>query len=98
MGLSGGFHRCQGGTHNGWISGEIAVRPWGVLMTVRGEFRWPSAGSFSGRLWGLSHGRRHGGARRSWSSALRSASFVGQACDEVVVGYVQSAELERPNG
>jgi hypothetical protein len=27
-------------------------------MTVRGEYRWPSAGRFSGRLWGVSRGRR----------------------------------------
>ncbi len=28
-------------------------------MAVRGEFACPSAGRFSGRLWGVSHGRRH---------------------------------------
>ena len=28
-------------------------------MATRGEFRWPSAGTFSGRLWGGWHGRRH---------------------------------------
>jgi transposase, IS30 family len=28
-------------------------------MAVRGDFACPSAGRFSGRLWGVSHGRRH---------------------------------------
>jgi hypothetical protein len=28
-------------------------------MATHGEIRWPSAGSFSGRLRGGSHGRRH---------------------------------------
>lgn len=27
-------------------------------MAVRGEFRWPSAGRLSGRLWGVLRGRR----------------------------------------
>ncbi len=27
-------------------------------MATRGEFRWPSVGTFSGRLWGGWHGRR----------------------------------------
>jgi hypothetical protein len=67
MGLSGGFHRCQGGTNNGWISGEI--------VAVRGEFRWPSAGSFSGRLWGLSHGRRHIGRLQGQERELLSLRY-----------------------
>ena len=31
-------------------------------MAVRGDFTCPSAGRFSGRLWGVSHGRRHDGS------------------------------------
>jgi DNA-binding response OmpR family regulator len=27
-------------------------------MATHGEIRWPSVGSFDGRLWGDSHGRR----------------------------------------
>jgi hypothetical protein len=29
-------------------------------MATHGEIRWPPVGTFSGRLWGDSHGRRHG--------------------------------------
>jgi hypothetical protein len=39
--------------------GEIHVRPWGDFVAVRGDSCCPSAGKFSGRLWGVSRGRRH---------------------------------------
>jgi len=29
-------------------------------MAAHGEIRWPPLGRFNGRLWGESHGRRHG--------------------------------------
>ncbi|MGB0095175.1 MAG: hypothetical protein WBP81_21895, partial [Solirubrobacteraceae bacterium] len=32
---------------------------WGDPMATHGEIRWPSVGSFDGRLRGDSHGRRH---------------------------------------
>jgi hypothetical protein len=38
---------------------EHQAELWGILMAVRGDFACPSAGRFSGRLWGVSHGRRH---------------------------------------
>jgi hypothetical protein len=28
-------------------------------MATHGEIQWPPAGTFDGRLWGASHGRRH---------------------------------------
>src|SRR5271170_8080221 len=53
MGSAVSAHRCQGGTQRWWI-------PLGRSLSVRGEKWWPSAGSFSVRLWGVSRGRRHG--------------------------------------
>jgi len=34
---------------------------WGEPMAARGEFWWPHLGTFSGRLRGVSHDRRHSG-------------------------------------
>jgi hypothetical protein len=47
MGPLGGFHRCQGGTHDWWISGEIPARPCAIPVAVRGEIQWPPMRSFA---------------------------------------------------
>jgi hypothetical protein len=44
-------------------------------MATHGEIRWPSLGSFDGRLRGDSHGRRHRSQRSTmtWERMLRLA-------------------------
>ena len=46
------------GRSSGGSPGEIHVRPRGDFVAVRGDTCCPSAGKFSGRLWGVSRGRR----------------------------------------
>lgn len=48
-------------------------------MAAHGEIQWPPVGSFSGRLWGDFHGRRHtqgwrGGVRNSAAPRRRSCT------------------------
>jgi hypothetical protein len=42
-------------------------------MATHGEIRWPSVGSFHGRLWGDFHGRR-----QSRQSGVRQHSVMGE--------------------
>lgn len=61
--------------------GEGDDRPWGILMAVRGDFACPSAGRFSGRLWGVSHGRRQSikGAKAGSSSSCSKCERTSEA-------------------
>jgi hypothetical protein len=59
--------------------GRSHGRPREELMAVRGDFSCPSAGRFSGRLWGGWHGRRQasGEAGRGTASDVASRSADG---------------------
>src|SRR3954454_13779356 len=49
----------------------LRTERWGDPMAAHGENRWPPVGTFSGRLWGDSHGGR---PRRSLMRSCHSSS------------------------
>src|SRR5579875_4171725 len=59
-------------------------------MATRGEFRWPRAETFRGRLWGECHGRRHRTAH-AFRPATTSAPADGLAVGRAVARRLRAA-------
>lgn len=67
-------------------SRPVRTKPWGNPMATHGEIRWPPVGTFDGRLWGDSHGRRHAG----------SISAIAVVPHGFGNGHALSAQGQRP--